>query len=92
MAVASAGTGSIVHAILDAIGVAPLFEAVVTIEDVARGKPHPDLYLAAADRLKVAPARAEAFEDSDEGLEAARTAGMRVTDIRDYYRTDPTLW
>lgn len=92
MAVASAGTGSIVRAILDAIGVAPLFDAVVTIEDVSRGKPHPDIYLAAADRLKVAPARAHAFEDSDEGVESARQAGMRVTDIRPYYRTDPALW
>lgn len=92
MAVASAGTGSIVRAILDAIGVAPLFDAVVTIEDVSRGKPHPDIYLAAADRLKVAPARAHAFEDSDEGVESARQAGMHVTDIRPYYRTDPALW
>ncbi|WP_443747851.1 HAD family hydrolase [Asticcacaulis solisilvae] len=92
MAVASAGTGRIVRAILDSIGVLPLFDAVVTIEDVNRGKPHPDIYLAAADRLKVAPARAHAFEDSDEGVEAARSAGMPVTDIRPYYRTDPTLW
>jgi len=92
MAVASAGTGNIVRAILDSIGMSPLFDAVVTIEDVARGKPHPDIYLAAADRLKVSPAKAQAFEDSDEGLEAARTAGMRVTDIRDYYRTNPALW
>ncbi len=92
MAVASAGTGTIVRSILDTIGMSPLFDAVVTIEDVARGKPHPDIYLAAADRLKVPPARAQAFEDSDEGLEAARTAGMHVTDIRAYYRTDPARW
>lgn len=92
MAVASAGTGRIVRAILDNIGVTPLFDAIVTIEDVNRGKPHPDIYLAAADRLKVEPAKAHAFEDSDEGLESARQAGMRVTDIRPYYRTDPTLW
>ncbi|MBW8879992.1 MAG: HAD family phosphatase [Asticcacaulis sp.] len=92
MAVASAGTGVIVRAILEAIGVAPLFDAVVTIEDVGRGKPHPDIYLAAADRLKVAPAKAHAFEDSDEGVESARAAGMQVTDIRPNYRTDPALW
>ncbi len=92
MAVASAGTGSIVRAILDSIGVLSLFDAVVTIEDVARGKPHPDIYLKAAERLKVRPERAHAFEDSDEGVESARAAGMRVTDIRPYYRTDPSLW
>ncbi len=92
MAVASAGTGKIVRAILDAIGVTPLFDAIVTIEDVNRGKPHPDIYLAAADRLKVQPAKAHAFEDSDEGVESAREAGMKVTDIRPYYRTDPTSW
>jgi len=92
MAVASAGTGTIVRAILESIGVLPLFDAVVTIEDVTRGKPHPDIYIAAADRLKVAPARAHAFEDSDEGVESARAAGMQVTDIRPYYRTDPALW
>jgi beta-phosphoglucomutase-like phosphatase (HAD superfamily) len=92
MAVASAGTGRIVRAILDAIGVTHLFDAVVTIEDVKRGKPHPDIYLAAADRLKVSPSKAHAFEDSDEGVESALKAGMRVTDIRPYYRTDPSLW
>ena len=92
MAVASAGTGTIVRAILESIGVLPLFDAVVTIEDVTRGKPHPDIYIAAADRLKVAPARAHAFEDSDEGVESARAAGMKVTDIRPYYRTNPALW
>jgi len=53
-------------------------DAVVTSEDVERGKPHPDLFLAAAERIGVAPADCLVIEDSDVGIEAAQRAGMRA--------------
>ena len=87
MAVASAGKREIVEATLQAAGMRELFAAVVTIEDVdGRTKPAPDLFLEAARRLDVPPGECTVFEDTDEGLEAARRAGMTVTDVRSVYR------
>ncbi len=52
------------------------FEVIVTLTDVANGKPAPDVYLEAASRLKVEPGRCLAFEDSRPGVAAALAAGM----------------
>jgi beta-phosphoglucomutase-like phosphatase (HAD superfamily) len=87
MAVASGGTREIVKATLLATNLLALFDAVVTIEDVqGRGKPAPDIFLEAARRLRVSPNECTVFEDSDEGIEAARLAGMTATDVRLVYR------
>jgi beta-phosphoglucomutase-like phosphatase (HAD superfamily) len=51
---------------------------VVSSEEVARGKPAPDVYLEAARRLGIEPARCAAVEDSANGIRAAHAAGMRV--------------
>jgi HAD superfamily hydrolase (TIGR01509 family) len=61
----------------------PLFAAVVTRADVQHGKPHPDLYLEAAERLRVAPESALAVEDSPAGTQAAIAAGMPVVVVPD---------
>jgi len=53
-------------------------DAVVAAEDVKRGKPHPDLFLCAAQRLGVEPCRCTVVEDSEVGIEAARAAGMHA--------------
>ena len=53
-------------------------DAVVSSEDVARGKPHPDLFLQAAARLGVAPESCTVIEDSEVGIQAAQAAGMPV--------------
>ncbi|MDC7684359.1 HAD family phosphatase [Asticcacaulis sp. BYS171W] len=92
LGVASGGQKLIVKATLKAIGLIDYFETVTTFEDTGVGKPAPDLYLTACDRLGVAPSEAHAYEDSDEGMEAARAAGMTVSDIRPFYTTDPALW
>jgi len=87
MSVASGRTREIVEVTLSAINLLDLFEAVVTIEDVqGRGKPAPDMFLEAAQRLRVPPNECTVFEDSDEGIEAARRAGMSATDVRLVYR------
>jgi beta-phosphoglucomutase-like phosphatase (HAD superfamily) len=87
MAVVSGGTREIVETTLLAANLLDLFDAVVTIEDVqGRGKPAPDMFLEAARRLHVPSNECTAFEDSDEGIEAARLAGMSATDVRLVYR------
>lgn len=82
MAVASNGVRKNVESTLIATRLRPFFYTLVTADDVEHGKPAPDVYLEAARRLRVKPERAIVFEDSDEGLEAARRAGMRAYDIR----------
>ena len=84
MAVASAGLKSIVISTLRTLDLLELFEHVVTVEDVKHPKPAPDLYLLAAGKLGVPPERCLVFEDTEEGLEAARNAGMRAIDVRPY--------
>ena len=81
MAVASGGPRSIVLASLRGTGLLPLFDAVVTIEDVAHAKPSPDLFIEAARRLQVPPGQCLVFEDSPQGLQAARNAGMEAIDV-----------
>jgi len=81
MAVASGGPREIVRASLASTGLLPLFETVVTIDDVAHPKPAPDLFLEAARRLGMAPEDCLVFEDSRQGIQAARNAGMRVVDV-----------
>jgi beta-phosphoglucomutase-like phosphatase (HAD superfamily) len=82
MAVVSGGPRAAVRAALQAAGILGLFDAVVTVEDVEKGKPAPDLYLVALDRLGAEAAGAVAYEDTDEGLAAAGAAGIRCIDVR----------
>ena len=58
------------------MGAHELIDAVVAAEDVSHGKPHPEAFLKAAERLQVAPARCAVIEDSVHGIEAAKRAGM----------------
>lgn len=82
LAVASGGFRWVVERTLEVAQIAPLFDAVVTAEDVKRGKPAPDVFLRAAELLAVEPAKCIVYEDADLGLEAARAAGMACVDIR----------
>jgi HAD superfamily hydrolase (TIGR01509 family) len=82
MAVATSGARIGVEKMLDRLGWRRYFAAVVTAEDVARGKPAPDLFAAAAAGLGVSPAACLAFEDTDDGVAAARAAGCQVVDVR----------
>jgi HAD superfamily hydrolase (TIGR01509 family) len=82
MAVASGGERIVLEATLNNISLRKYFDVVVSIDDVERGKPEPDIFLLASERLGVAPQDCIVYEDSDEGLEAARRAGMRSIDVR----------
>lgn len=76
IAVASGGHRLDVKETLRIIGVENLFEVVVTADDVARGKPAPDLFLKAAERLGIDPTDCCVLEDSELGIEAAKACGM----------------
>ena len=67
--------------LLSSVGALPLFDAVVGRHQVPRSKPHPDLYLRAAEMLGVPCAECLVVEDSPVGIEAAKAAGMRVLAI-----------
>jgi HAD superfamily hydrolase (TIGR01509 family) len=83
LAVASSGTRRYVAHVLDVLGIGGRFAAIATGEDVRRGKPAPDVYLLAAERLGVPPAACAAVEDAPAGVRAARAAGMRVVAVPD---------
>ena len=80
-AVASSAPRLNIATILDAMGLAPFFDAVAADEDVERGKPDPQVFLVAAEKLGAPPARCVVVEDSPAGLEGARRAGMRSVGI-----------
>jgi HAD superfamily hydrolase (TIGR01509 family) len=82
MAIASGSSRRLVTHTLAALGIADWFGAVVASEDTVRHKPDPDVFLEAARRLGVDPARCTVYEDTDLGLEAARRAGMTGVDVR----------
>ncbi|MDO8835124.1 MAG: HAD-IA family hydrolase [Vicinamibacterales bacterium] len=69
------------EAVVDALRLAPWFDARVTAEDVTRGKPFPDVFLTAADRLGVPPSRAIVVEDAAAGIAAGRAAGMKTIGV-----------
>ncbi len=77
MAVASGGHRRIVTRTLEQLGILDLFDAIISSEDYARGKPYPDPFLTAARRLGVAPEKCLVFEDSKTGIRAAEAAGMK---------------
>jgi beta-phosphoglucomutase-like phosphatase (HAD superfamily) len=92
MAVASGGTRKVIELVLRRLGIRDLFDAVVTSEDVQRQKPAPDIYLEAARRLGVDPTLCRAYEDTDLGLQAIRSAGMEAVDVRTLtHETGPRL-
>lgn len=81
LGIASSSNRPLIDLVLDLAGIADSFSATVSSEEVGRGKPAPDVYLEAARRLGVSPARAAAVEDSHSGIRSARAAGMLVVAI-----------
>jgi beta-phosphoglucomutase-like phosphatase (HAD superfamily) len=81
LGLASSSNRPLIDAVLEVTGLADAFRATVSSEEVARGKPAPDVYLEAARRLEVDPTRCAAVEDSHGGIRAAKSAGMRVIAI-----------
>ena len=78
IAVASSSNPELIEVVLDAAGLHDVIPVVVSSQEVARGKPAPDVYLEAARRLGVDPRTCAAVEDSHNGIRSAKAAGMRV--------------
>jgi beta-phosphoglucomutase family hydrolase len=89
MAVASGGQKHVIEMVLNHLAIRHYFDAVVTSEDVTRQKPAPDIFLEAARRIGVPPENCRAYEDTDLGLQAIRTAGMEAVDVRELLRAIP---
>ena len=83
MAVASGGTQVIITQVLKHLDILHLFKAVVTSEMVKNQKPAPDIFLEAARRIGVESQFCRAYEDTDLGLQAIRSAGMEAVDVRE---------
>ena len=81
LALASSSARPLIDLVLAASGWAELFAVTVSTEEVARGKPEPDVYLDAVRRLGADPAGCLAVEDSSNGLRSARAAGTRVVAV-----------
>jgi HAD superfamily hydrolase (TIGR01509 family) len=90
LGLASSSNRPLIDLALEVGGLAPLFSATVSSEEVERGKPAPDVYLEATRQLGVEPSRAAAVEDSRSGIRSAHAAGMRVVAIPNaHYPPDP---
>lgn len=95
LALASNSPAQLCRLVLERLGIATCFDTVVSVDDVERGKPEPDIYLLAARRLGVEPRECLAFEDTPTGVRAALAAGMRVVAIpstgQDFAEVQPHL-
>jgi HAD superfamily hydrolase (TIGR01509 family) len=78
LGLASSSNRELIDLALEVAGLARFFPVTVSSEEVARGKPAPDVYLEAARRLRVDPSVCAAIEDSRSGILSARASGMRV--------------
>lgn len=84
MSLGTGGTRELAALTMKAIGMDRYFDVMVSADDVTRHKPAPDTFLRCAELMGVEPRYCQVFEDGDQGLEAARSAGMVPTDVRPY--------
>jgi HAD superfamily hydrolase (TIGR01509 family) len=90
LGLASSSPPEIIAMVLDRAGLTDAFSAVASSDEVAAGKPAPDVYLLAASRLGIPPASSVAVEDSSNGLRSAAAAGYRVIAVpQPLYPPDP---
>jgi HAD superfamily hydrolase (TIGR01509 family) len=81
LGLASSANRRVIEVVLELSGLGYFFETTVSSEEVARGKPAPDVYLEAARLLRVDPTLCAAVEDSSSGILSAHAAGMQVVAI-----------
>ena len=87
----SIGTGSTRNGAkktLEVIEMSHFFEIVITSNDIENPKPHPETFLKCAELMKVNPKECIVFEDGILGMQAAKTAGMQVIDVNDYFKME----
>lgn len=84
LAIASSSASNVIAAVLERLGIGGYFRVVQSAEHEPYGKPHPAVYIEAARRLDVHPTRCLAFEDSPNGVIAAKAARMRCVAVPDH--------
>ena len=89
LAVATSSLSASARPLLDRTGIRSLFSVVVTGDEVQQGKPHPDIYVRAAEKLGIPPEACLVIEDSLAGIAAGKAANMRVAAIPDGRFVDP---
>jgi beta-phosphoglucomutase len=82
VAIVSGAFRAEIEPVVAAAGIAGELSMIVTADDVEHGKPHPEGYLLAVERLGIDPARAIAFEDTEAGVSSAKDAGLRCLAVR----------
>jgi beta-phosphoglucomutase family hydrolase len=90
----SIGTGSTRNGAkktLEVIEMSHFFDIVITADDISNPKPHPEAFLKCAELMGVNPKNCVVFEDGVLGIEAAKTAGMMVIDVNDYFKMEFTV-
>lgn len=86
MAVGTGGSRRLSLKTLGIIGLQDYFDILVTSEDVSNFKPHPETFVKCAELMGVKPEDCEVYEDGVLGIQAAKTAGMMVVDVTQYYK------
>lgn len=86
MSIGTGGGRKSVESMLDWLDIRNYFDAIVTANDVVNHKPEPDTFLECARLMGVEPQFCQVFEDGDLGIEAAKTAGMMITDVRPFVK------
>jgi HAD superfamily hydrolase (TIGR01509 family) len=81
LGLASSSPSLLIEYVLTRAGIRTCFAALVSADEVGRGKPAPDVFLATAEKLGTAPRETVVFEDSSAGIQAAHAAGMRVVAV-----------
>lgn len=88
LGIATSNSNELLSYLLEAHSLQDYFDVIVTGSDGLKGKPAPDMYLAAADRMNVTPEKCLVFEDIIPGILAGKRAGMKVCAIDDLYSRD----
>jgi beta-phosphoglucomutase len=91
LAIGSSGPRPNLELTVETCGLIGRFAAIAALEDIERGKPDPQVFLLAASRAGVDPARAVVFEDAPVGIQAAKAAGMRAVGVTTTHPA-PSLW
>lgn len=91
LAVGTASTKWRAHEFLKLGGLAPYFQTVITAEDVTHHKPHPEVWLTAAEKIKIAPDRCVIIDDAGKGIDAGLAAGMKTIGLRTPYQKPEQL-
>ncbi len=88
LAVGSSGPLPNVELVLEAMGVSDMMHAIVSGDDVMRGKPHPDVFVQACRRLDLSPCHCIVIEDAPAGIAAAKAAGTYAVAVMIHYARD----